>query len=91
MVAVVAEEGRTVNANQSAPTIVKLARLDLVTVNAEISEADVVKIKAANPWNAGRPMPVTPQQAEEQAAATPSPPTERLVPNGARLARFGQE
>ena len=31
-----------------------------------------VKVKAANPWNAGRTMPVTPQQAEEQAAATPS-------------------
>ncbi|KRG67512.1 hemolysin secretion protein D [Stenotrophomonas terrae] len=49
VVAVVAEEGRTVNANQSAPTIVKLARLDLVTVNAEISEADVVKVKPGMP------------------------------------------
>ncbi len=49
VVAVVAEEGRTVNANQTAPTIVMLARLDLVTVNAEISEADVVKIKAGMP------------------------------------------
>lgn len=49
VVAVVAEEGRTVNANQTAPTIVMLARLDVVTVNAEISEADVVKIKAGMP------------------------------------------
>jgi macrolide-specific efflux system membrane fusion protein len=49
VVAVVAEEGRTVNANQSAPTIVKLARLDTVTVNAEISEADVVKVKPGMP------------------------------------------
>ena len=49
LVAVVAEEGRTVNANQTAPTIVMLARLDLVTVNAEVSEADVVKIKAGMP------------------------------------------
>ena len=49
VVAVVAEEGRTVNANQSAPTIVKLARLDTVTVNAEISEADVVKVRAGMP------------------------------------------
>lgn len=49
VVAVVTEEGRTVNANQTAPTIVILARLDLVTVNAEISEADVVKIKAGMP------------------------------------------
>lgn len=49
VVAVVAEEGRTVNANQTAPTIVMLARLDVVTVNAEISEADVVKIRAGMP------------------------------------------
>lgn len=49
VVAVVTEEGRTVNANQTAPTIVMLARLDVVTVNAEISEADVVKIKAGMP------------------------------------------
>ncbi|WP_425477384.1 efflux RND transporter periplasmic adaptor subunit [Stenotrophomonas ginsengisoli] len=49
VVAVVAEEGRTVNANQSAPTIVKLAKLDTVTVNAEISEADVVKVKPGMP------------------------------------------
>ena len=49
VVAVVTEEGRTVNANQTAPTIVMLARLDLVTINAEISEADVVKIKAGMP------------------------------------------
>ena len=31
--------------NQSAPTIVKLADLETMTVEAEISEADVVKIK----------------------------------------------
>lgn len=49
VVAVVAEEGRTVNANQSAPTIVKLAKLDTVTVNAEISEADVVKVTPGMP------------------------------------------
>ncbi|MER2176564.1 MAG: efflux RND transporter periplasmic adaptor subunit [Stenotrophomonas maltophilia] len=49
VVAVVTEEGRTVNANQTAPTIVMLARLDLVTVNADVSEADVVKIKAGMP------------------------------------------
>ncbi len=49
VVAVVTEEGRTVNANQTAPTIVMLARLDLVTVNAEVSEADVSKIKAGIP------------------------------------------
>lgn len=45
VVAIVAEEGQTVNANQSTPTIVKLAKLDLMTVEAEISEADVVKVR----------------------------------------------
>ncbi len=46
IVAVVTKEGQTVNANQSAPTIVKLARLDTLTVKAQISEADVPKVKA---------------------------------------------
>lgn len=45
VVAVVADEGQTVNANQSAPTIVMLAKLDTMTVRSEISEADVVKVK----------------------------------------------
>jgi membrane fusion protein, macrolide-specific efflux system len=45
VVAVVTKEGQTVNANQSAPTIVKLAKLDTITVNAEISEADVTKVR----------------------------------------------
>ena len=49
VVAVVTEEGRTVNAAQTAPTIVMLARLDVVTVNAEVSEADVVKITSGMP------------------------------------------
>lgn len=45
VVAIVTEEGQTVNANQSAPTIVKLAKLDTMTVKAEISEADVMKVQ----------------------------------------------
>ncbi|MGL3044115.1 MacA family efflux pump subunit [Acinetobacter pecorum] len=44
IVAIVTEEGQTVNANQSAPTIVKLAQLDTMTIKAEISEADVMKV-----------------------------------------------
>jgi membrane fusion protein, macrolide-specific efflux system len=44
IVAIVTEEGQTVNANQSAPTIVMLAQLDRMTVSAEISEADVEKV-----------------------------------------------
>lgn len=45
VVAIVAKEGQTVNANQSTPTIIKLAKLDTVTVKAEISEADVTRVK----------------------------------------------
>ncbi|MBP0596965.1 efflux RND transporter periplasmic adaptor subunit [Herbaspirillum sp. LeCh32-8] len=45
VVAIVAQEGQTVNANQSTPTIIKVARMDTVTVKAQISEADVVRVK----------------------------------------------
>lgn len=45
VIGIVTEEGQTVVSNQSAPTIVKLADLETMTVEAEISEADVVKIK----------------------------------------------
>ena len=45
IVAIVTEEGQTVNANQSAPTIVKLAKLDTMTIKAQISEADVMKVE----------------------------------------------
>lgn len=43
VVAIVTKEGQTVNANQTAPTIVKVANLDQMTVKAEISEADVTR------------------------------------------------
>ncbi|MGN6151619.1 MAG: efflux RND transporter periplasmic adaptor subunit [Lysobacteraceae bacterium] len=49
VVAVVAKEGQTVNAVQSSPTIVKLASLDTMTVEAEISEADVIHVKPGLP------------------------------------------
>lgn len=45
IVAIVTEEGQTVNANQTAPTIVKLAKLDTMTIKAQISEADVMKVE----------------------------------------------
>jgi macrolide-specific efflux system membrane fusion protein len=45
VVALVAKEGQTVNANQAAPTIIKLAKLDTMLVSAEISEADVIRVK----------------------------------------------
>ncbi len=43
------DEGQTVNSNQAAPTIVKIAQLDTVTVKAEIAEGDVVKVKPGLP------------------------------------------
>lgn len=45
VVAVVTKQGQTVNSMQSAPTIVMLANLDTMTVKAQVSEADVVKVK----------------------------------------------
>lgn len=45
VVAIVTREGQTVNANQSAPTIIKVARLDRMTIRVEISEADVIRVK----------------------------------------------
>ncbi|MFM2279194.1 MAG: hypothetical protein RLZZ444_1425 [Pseudomonadota bacterium] len=42
---VVTQEGQTVNASQSAPTIVVLGQIDRMTVRAEISEADATRVK----------------------------------------------
>ena len=49
VLATVTQEGQTVNASQSAPTIVILGAVDVMTVKAEISEADVVKVKPGQP------------------------------------------
>ena len=49
IVALPVEEGQTVNAVQSTPTIVKVAQLATMTVEAQISEADVVKVKTGMP------------------------------------------
>lgn len=46
IVAVLVEAGQTVNANSTIPTIVKIADLDTMVIKAEISEADVVRVKA---------------------------------------------
>jgi macrolide-specific efflux system membrane fusion protein len=45
VLAIVTQEGQTVNAVQSAPTIVVIGQLETMTIRAEISEADVVKVK----------------------------------------------
>lgn len=44
VVAVVTKQGQTLNAFQTTPNIVMLAKLDVMTVRAEISEADIDKI-----------------------------------------------
>ncbi|WP_374653497.1 efflux RND transporter periplasmic adaptor subunit [Dongia sp.] len=46
---VAVREGQTVNAVQSTPTIVKLAQLETMTVEAQISEADVVRVAPGMP------------------------------------------
>lgn len=45
VLAIVAQEGQTVNAVQSAPTIVVLGDVSTMTVKAKISEADVLRVK----------------------------------------------
>lgn len=45
IVAVVVKQGQTVNAAQSAPTIVKIADLSTMLVKVEISEADVMSVE----------------------------------------------
>lgn len=49
VVSVTTEQGTTVNANQTAPTIVTLADLSTVRINAQISEADVINVHAGMP------------------------------------------
>jgi len=44
IVAVLVTEGQSVNANQTSPTIVKIANLDTMVIKAQISEADVTKV-----------------------------------------------
>lgn len=46
VISIVTEEGQTVVSAQAAPTILKLANIDTITVKAQISEADVTRVKA---------------------------------------------
>ena len=45
IVSVPVEEGKTVNSNQSAPTIVKIANLTKMEIKMEVAEGDISKIK----------------------------------------------
>ncbi|MFC3394507.1 efflux RND transporter periplasmic adaptor subunit [Brenneria rubrifaciens] len=49
IVSIPVEAGQTVNATQSTPTIAKVANLDTMTIKAQISEADIVKVKTGMP------------------------------------------
>lgn len=43
------KEGQTLNANQTAPTIMQVANLDTMTVRAQVAEADVNRLKENMP------------------------------------------
>ena len=49
VVALPVKEGQTVNASQETPTIIKLAKLDQVTIKAEVSEADIIRVHEGMP------------------------------------------
>lgn len=43
------EEGETINANQTTPTIVQVANMDIMTAKAQVAEADVMKLQTGIP------------------------------------------
>ncbi len=45
VVSLEADEGQTLNANQTAPTILTIADLSIMTVETDVSEADVLRIE----------------------------------------------
>lgn len=45
VVALLARQGQTLNANQQAPIILRVANLDTMTVVTQVSEVDVVRVK----------------------------------------------
>ncbi|MFQ2560634.1 efflux RND transporter periplasmic adaptor subunit [Aeromonas caviae] len=49
VVAMPVEEGQTLNASQSTPTLLKIAQLDTMTVEARISKADVINVRVGMP------------------------------------------
>lgn len=49
VVSISAKQGQTLNANQSAPIILRIADLDTMTVWTQVSEADVNKLKIGMP------------------------------------------
>ncbi|HSI60825.1 MAG TPA: efflux RND transporter periplasmic adaptor subunit, partial [Ideonella sp.] len=46
VVSITARQGQTLNTNQSAPTVLRIADLSTMTVQTQVSEADVSKLRA---------------------------------------------
>jgi len=42
------EAGQTVNNNQGTPSIIELAQLDVMTIKAQVSEADIINVNAGD-------------------------------------------
>lgn len=42
-------KGQTVNSSQQAPTLMRIANLEVMTVNAQVAEADIPQLKAGMP------------------------------------------
>lgn len=49
VVSQLAREGQTLNANQMAPIILQIANLDVMTVRAQVAEADVMRLNTGTP------------------------------------------
>ena len=49
VVSITARQGQTLNTNQSAPTILRIADLSIMTVQTQVSEADVSKLRGGMP------------------------------------------
>lgn len=46
VVSITARQGQTLNANQQAPTLLRIANLETMTVQTQVSEADVSKLRS---------------------------------------------
>ena len=49
VVSITAKQGQTLNTNQAAPTILRIADLSIMTVQTQVSEADVSKLRLSMP------------------------------------------
>ena len=49
VVSIIAREGQTLNANQQAPMIMRIARLDTMTIWAQVPEAEVMRLRVGQP------------------------------------------